>query len=341
MHHPSSKHTSNDYTPDLIAVDIDLSEFMSIDRIKSEGQQSRDGKPLVLQTAGSTSTSTPKPSGSTRTITRYQRIPYPLTRSLVEMQVPSDEGIHLAISYAWYVLEASPNTCGLYVLSACPQDYRIAWVDASGPVTSPPFKWDNLEPLVRYLYSHYAPPESHFIHDYSVSPQRLYNSPQPSPWSVSFLGSTYTDCTIAFWSDAWGRRTTVFKQVSEDGTAICIKDAYRDNERRFREKAVLEDLHRDGIVPGVVRVLDAADVPAVTRGGVPITTADVPDKRGRVVKRTKTRLVMGSSGEPLRYAKTLGDLLKAIYDTVEGAFSDSAYRVCCITHIALQFTEPW
>lgn len=109
-----------------------------------------------------------------------------------------------------------------------------------------------------------------------------------------------------------------------------IKDAYRDEGRRFKEKDLVKQIHNEGIVPGVVRILNAVDVKTGPLDSDPLlSTAGGMTAAAHVVHRTKTRLVMGSSGDRLHKAKTVGDLVKAIYDVVEGLFFVPAHRDIC------------
>ena len=91
---------------------------------------------------------------------------------------------------------------------------------------------------------------------------------------------------------------------------MVIKDSYRDNERRFKEEALLDKIHGDtGIYPGVVRKLHGGSVPDITTARR-ATSKLTPE-------RTKARLVMGSFGEELCKAETVRDILMVVYDVLE------------------------
>ena len=95
---------------------------------------------------------------------------------------------------------------------------------------------------------------------------------------------------------------------------VVIKDAYPDDRRRFQEGALLKLIHEAGIFPGVVRVLEWGDVEGCD--GSIITTARPASRK--VARRTKKRLVMGSRGSRLSSAKSVKELLMAVFDGVEG-----------------------
>lgn len=315
-HHPAGPrhNTDSNYAPDLVGVDGPLTEDFL--------------RPMRQAPSGTTSSGAEK---SQEKEPKFKPVPYPLARTLVEMKLDDKNGFHQALSYCPYILEAGPHLVGLYVLSAKPQHYQIGWYDASGSVGSKRFAWNNLEPLVSYLYSLYVPPKNHILFDRTLAPHargeqdltRLLNGEsvndtEPSvEWNITTCGQVYDPCTVAVWTAGQGRRTMVFQKLEEDGARIIIKDAYRDQARRFKENDLLHYIHKDGIVPGVARLLDSEDVrDPVT--GERVRTSGAVTYYGQVVQRYKTRLVLGSYGEQLLRAKTLGDLIKAIYDTVEG-----------------------
>ena len=264
----------------------------------------------------------------------YGAIPYPLVRTAVEMKPPREDGRAQAISYAWYIFEACPHVVGMYVLSTRPQYYQVIWADAAGAVSSPRYGWENLIPLVSYVYSLYSPPKGHYLLDSTIEPRvspggdlikaLLHKVGPEKPqlkWNVTVNSRVYEDCRLIVWSGGFGRRTTVFQTEPKNATEPClvIKDMYRDEARRFSEKQIIDLIHSDGIVPGVVRLVAHEEVKSSVHGGeaTPIRTVGTVMHQGKLAHRVRTRLLLGSSGEPLSRAKSLGDLLKAIYDTVE------------------------
>lgn len=294
--HPAGPDSQSHWAPDIIGVTGPLNEWVSSKGIPEEDttHQNQD-----------TTANEPK----------YRTVPYPMARALIELKMPDYLGLNQGVTYAWYTLEASPNICGVYVLAARPQDYQIAWVNASGATSSPRFDWGNLEPLARYLYSLYVPPAGHFLNDPTVSVNLNVPTSGDICWAVKVGEKLYQRCTITFWSGAWGRRTTVFETYPPFPTInTVIKESYRDDSRRYKEIDLLDHIHASGIVPGVVDVIAAEDVSV---GGMPLTTTGTPDMGRRVIKRTKTRIAMGTHGMRLRQAQYLSHLLKAIYDAVE------------------------
>lgn len=83
---------------------------------------------------------------------------------------------------------------------------------------------------------------------------------------------------------------------------------------------MLELVHSDGVVPGVVQLEVHEDVTSSEHGGAgtPIRTVGTVMHQGKIARRIRTRLLLSSSGERLSRARSVSDLLKAVYDAVEG-----------------------
>ncbi|KAJ3481248.1 hypothetical protein NLI96_g7778 [Meripilus lineatus] len=173
------------------------------------------------------------------------------------------------------LLRTRPDMVGTYVLWVQPSGYQILWVDASGIISSPPYKLRNKKPLACYVGSLYDPPQGHFLFDTSV---------------------TREIC------------------VKDGGRVVVIKDAFPALERSRIELDLLRYVHRNGILPGVVRLMfddDQASFP-------PLKTIHFTDEsRSSSDDRVKIRLFMGSSGHSIWEARTVKDILMAVFDVLE------------------------
>jgi hypothetical protein len=138
------------------------------------------------------------------------------------------------------------------------------------------------------------------------------NPTAPPHWMIRACGKEYTNCQLVFFGSSWGRRTFVWVSKSNGETTV-IKDATRDDGQRFCEGQLLAEIHGSGYMPGVVRLIDWCFVR--TDQGV-ITTA--PRRKSDKPTRHRLRLVLGSFGTELRESKSVLDLLKAVYDVIEG-----------------------
>ena len=261
----------------------------------------------------------------------YSGVPNHLVISSGEAKPKNEVGHPQAIRYTWQRLEARPDMPGVYGFFVNAKVYNIIWSDTSGPVISPPIPWENLGPLECYIHSLYCPPSDHPLWDPSITnPTLLEPSETAKPrspgekieavphWTIEFKGKIYKDCYLFQVGDCWGRRTTVFMHDGDDEDDFAvIKDSYPDERRRFDEIELFEHIHEGAIFPGVARVLDAGDVEG--NDGEPIVTPrPAVDGPEGVARRGKKRLVMGSRGSRLTAAKSVRDILMAIYDGTEG-----------------------
>lgn len=139
----------------------------------------------------------------------------------------------------------------------------------------------------------------------------IKNDPlSPPVWTVSVGNELFARGELVFGGDSWGRRTTVFKCFwPDDGFCVLIKDYYRQVTRRFDEGELVKGIHAQGFVPRVVRFAKVEDV---MDGDEPLTSGEGSEKR------TRRRFLMADFGEELLKAKTVNDLLKAVYDALEG-----------------------
>ncbi|KAI0079447.1 hypothetical protein K474DRAFT_1659020 [Panus rudis PR-1116 ss-1] len=259
---------------------------------------------------------------------QYHGIPYYRMISVIEnkTEYTFNEGRPQVTSYMLQHLEARPDMPGLYAITANPNFYQVLWGDASGTYASAEFQWSSLDPLVAYIRSLYSPPAEHHLFDPSVHtpaliPHRRIRKPgkKSITWTIDHDGQSYPNCESIFTGPICGRRTTVFARRDEHGEFLStiIKDYYRDDQRRFDEVKLINHIHVDGTVPGVVRLLvtDPEKSDVKSSDGVSITTARPASKTVR--HRTKKRIVMGSHGKKLSQAQSVKDLLMAIYDIVE------------------------
>ena len=105
----------------------------------------------------------------------------------------------------------------------------------------------------------------------------------------------------------------LFRSMIKDasGDRIVIKEYYWDHKRRFEESELLEEVHSEGDVPGVVRLKAYEDVQCDGR------TIQCGSEKDETL-RTKKRLVLYDYGSELLSAKSVNEILRAIYDVLEG-----------------------
>ena len=271
----------------------------------------------------------------------YSGIPYYMVLSAGECKPGTNPSDSKEMCYIWRNLEPRPDMPGFYGFSANAREYSILWSDPSGPIISPSIPWGNLGPLEQYVHSLYVPPKGHHLVDPSVSsPNRRVpsNSSQKTDeethWTIVFDGKEYMNCRHIHAGYNWGRRTNVFMYDNPDDSRdfAVIKDAFPDDRKRFKEDVLLNHIHSEGIFPGMVRPLASGKVRGCDDSV--ITTPSAPAV-GKIGRRTKNRLVMGSRGSPLSAAKSVKDILMTVYDGVEGKILLISYFVSTNYNVSL------
>ena len=241
----------------------------------------------------------------------FKGVPHHRVISIVEAKSKKKGGGRAqAASYAYRHQQARPDHPMVYCLVIKPQWYQVLLSSPNGIVASEQTSWDNLDLLFAYVYSHYDPRDDHFLDDDTLRWEAPANTKDAPSWKIKFQGKTYHG-SFVFIGDPWGRRTTVFRATNQSAGELIFKDQYRHNKRRFKEEEVLQHIHAEGDIPGVVRLQSWE---YVHTGGKLLQIGSGDDARKKV------RLAFYDDGEPLRKAESINDLLRAFYDVLEGEF---------------------
>ncbi|KAI0788730.1 hypothetical protein C8Q75DRAFT_807465 [Abortiporus biennis] len=217
-------------------------------------------------------------------------------------------------------LDKRPDINGIYLLSTTKVGYQIGWADASGVVFSPLTKWEcgGHKDLLAYVHSLYAPPSDHVFFDTSIGP--IASSSRELAWNIHAGEKLFTKCEYIFHGSTFGRRTAVFGSPSEvEEDFVVIKDSFQDDSRIKSESDTLRQVHADGVVPGVVFLINSEKVCVKSDGNEsqPLSVStQVPESSRPNRRRTKHRLVMGSRGVSLSKARSVKDVLMATYDVL-------------------------
>ena len=236
----------------------------------------------------------------------YKGVPHHRVEAIVEAKSETNGGgRRQATTYAYRHHQARPDRPGFYVLLIKPQWYQVLYSDPTGVFASPQTPWTNMDLLAAYVYSHYNPPSDHLLWDDTIRWSESDDSCFVPSWNIDLRGQEYTDGEIIFVGEPWSRLTTTFDVEDANGKHVIIKDCYRHDGLRFTEEAILEHLHAEGDLPGVVRLKDCE-------------TSIRFALNGPSDGRTRVRFAFSDSGSRLLKAKTVNDLLKATYDALEG-----------------------
>jgi hypothetical protein len=122
-----------------------------------------------------------------------------------------------------------------------PRQYRILWSDPSGLYSSDNLQWDNLMPLISYVFSLYQPPQHHIKLDNTITLDARRNVMLSPRWTVQFQGETYPECRVIFVTSPWMRQTWIASSCSADRQRI-IKDQYQITGGRYDEGMLFDIL---------------------------------------------------------------------------------------------------
>ena len=216
------------------------------------------------------------------------------------------KGTQQGVAYTSYLLQQRPDrvaVCGLYISLT---RFSLVLVDAAN-VYSTTLHWDDeqaRELLLRVLYYVNVPPQS------MIDPTVTRNTDRT--FTVKTKAQTYKRCILQSCGHPIGRRTVIFRC---DG--VVIKEQYQRAAAANLEKTILDRVHKDGEMPGVVRVesfelVERDDGTSVKCG---------MDKW----KRKKVRFVLQDEGTPFMEITTPYEALVTVWDALEGKW---CYMVC-------------
>ncbi|CDO78256.1 hypothetical protein BN946_scf184827.g2 [Trametes cinnabarina] len=240
----------------------------------------------------------------------YKGVPYHCIETIVEAKAIYGDGQAQATRYAFNIQQARPNRPGFYCLSVKPGKFQVVYLSPVGIEASELKPWSDCTSLCAYIYSLYDPPTDHILYDRTIVPKEPAGVPFGKPtWTIQTADGTCTDASIIFLGDPWSRRTTVFRAILK-GRYVIVKESYFDCNHRYEEGELLTLAHADGFLPGVIRYIVFEDV---KNSAEPIM---LKRKDGELTRK-KRRIVLADSGEELTFAKSVNDLLMAVYDALE------------------------
>ncbi|KAI0772848.1 hypothetical protein BD413DRAFT_670576 [Trametes elegans] len=241
----------------------------------------------------------------------FKNVPYHRIETFVETKeiYAAKEGSQ-AIQHVCTVQQARPDRPGFYCIRAKPQKYfQVVFSSPCGLVTSELAPWNDMDAVCAYIYSLYVPPDGHLLYDRTITWKEPANCRLgPPTWTVKTKDTTYTDAMAVFLGDPLDKRTTILRARGPDDSEIIIKEFYLPDHYLYKEHELLEHIHAEGDMPGVVR---SASGEAVVSDG-----CEVILKLGSVAKR-KYRIVLVDVGVRLELAKSINDVLMTAYDALE------------------------
>lgn len=279
-------------------------------------------------------------------------VAWPHIGTIVEGKGPNDPTAHFqAATYMGSITQARPDMVGCFGLAVSPSYFRVLWADASCVYYTQEIEWTSsraMEILVQYVHQLHTP-----MLDPSISlrsPDREYDDRGLEDWETKSYASlpvwlvrvdkptvdkvtvdkvtVYVADSIISVGTAWSRKNWVVRathEVGPDGdepleNPVVIKDSFQREERLpSAEGAILDHIHRDGPVAGVMEKLTSF---VVTRNDQPIQNVRLPTNaalRPQIANRVKYRLVLVGSvtGYMFTTCESVLDALMMLYDVLE------------------------
>ncbi|KAJ8519591.1 hypothetical protein ONZ45_g3487 [Pleurotus djamor] len=217
-----------------------------------------------------------------------------------------DDGPKQCMTYLGLAGQALPHRVSLLGFSVWPGGYTLHWSSPSGVDCSEDFGWVNLMPLLEFAYTLHNPKKAdrHLFYDETITLSEGLSLRDPPEWDIKTEDTTYYNCKVVLVGEPWHRMTWIAK--SRD--FHIIKDQYRSDYSTFTEGELYETLHQAGHAPGFAAMISYDQV-KTRRKTIQVQVGGV--------SRTKTRIVLATTGELVAKCKSLIKFLKVMYDVLE------------------------
>ncbi|KAI0324620.1 hypothetical protein GY45DRAFT_1392082 [Cubamyces sp. BRFM 1775] len=247
---------------------------------------------------------------------RYINVPLHRLETLVEAKaLCGPENRPQAESYSSVFLEACPDRIGLYGLSVHWHGWSMHYADSTGMLISPMYRWEasQLGRLATYLHSVYIPPRRHYARDPTIS-WDISRGERQALQMIKVDDENFPIARTLFPGYIGRKRTTIY--IAGRGTRgyqAIIKDCYLGLLEGYEEPRILKHIHSQGFVPGVVR-LARKELVEFFDGE---RAAYIETVRPEYNACAKHRMILADMGESWLLAKSVNDLLMAVYDVLE------------------------
>ncbi|KAJ8519578.1 hypothetical protein ONZ45_g3475 [Pleurotus djamor] len=216
------------------------------------------------------------------------------------------QGAGQCADYLGLANQALPSRVGILGIALSAAGYTLHWSTASGLESSDEFDWSNIIPLLEYTYTLYVPKERHLHYDDTITLSGGLTLDGPPKWDVTTNTMTYTCCTVKMVGEANDRMSWI--AVTPDAKPFIIKDQYRIHDFKFTEGELYDTLHQAGFALGFADCVEYFEVKSQNK----VITVGSDEQ-----SRTKTRIILATSGSPLASVDGLHSFCKVMYDVTE------------------------
>ncbi|KAJ8501525.1 hypothetical protein ONZ45_g12111 [Pleurotus djamor] len=216
------------------------------------------------------------------------------------------KGAGQCADYLGLANQALPNRVGILGVALSAAGYTLHWSTASGLESSEEFAWSDIMPLLEYAYTLYVPKDRHLHYDDTVTLSGGLALDEPPKWDIVTHTTVYKCCTVKMVGEPWHRMSWI--AVTSDAQPFIIKDQYRSDDFTFTEGELYDTLHKAGFALGFADCVEYFEVESHNK----VITVGSDEQ-----SRTKTRIILATSGSPLASVDGLHSLCKVMYDATE------------------------
>ena len=241
------------------------------------------------------------------------------------------------LSYVWCANRYQPNRFIHTALLAYKTGFSTILYRPDSAIISPTREYSDYKGLVQYVYDVYypqcgvttsQPPEFTYLKPIQNSSNMTKPKFGPKALKPTFTYSVLDgDKTVQyvifdlFHGSGFGRQVYVgvgARQTPSGSSpqVIVLKVYCRERARRFREEEILQEIHKEGYVPGVPRICkNMVEQPFV----LPAHRLD-PEREACMIP-------LATTGESLSMCKDVLQFFKAMYDLTEGFYLSSVIHI--------------
>ncbi|KAJ8461868.1 hypothetical protein ONZ45_g18139 [Pleurotus djamor] len=216
------------------------------------------------------------------------------------------EGPKQLLTYLGILSQALPTHVSLLGFSCWPRGYTLHYSSPSGVECSEDFTWNNLLPFLEYAYTLYCPPRDklHLFFDDTIKLSPGLSVADSPLWDVTVDKVVYERCEVRTVGQPWHRMSWIVESKDH----YIIKDQHRSDDSTFTEGELYDTLHKAGHAPGFAVKVSYTQI---------VSHGHHMKIKVNGCSRTKTRIVLATSGAFLHQCENLVKFCRVMYDVLE------------------------
>ena len=218
-------------------------------------------------------------------------------------------------------MTSNPAVAGQLYLEVDHRGFMIFTQSASGIIRNDRFyPWNDFESikvLYKFVYNLHHPLDFACLSDLF-----FYRVPNESIWEVEYQPGKVSKFQLVSSCPGPGRQTTVIREDPETGGTVVLKRTWRRLDHLATEEAVYALFQgTGGFIPSLPHFIGPVPASTLEVGrlpeGCPLPTFSW--RASKIRRRERIIQMFDSVGEPLAECQTVLQLLKAVFDAVQGS----------------------